>query len=308
MGGISPGTVGGHVILGIVIALFGLHWALGMGRCLAAGALYSRSWHALPWQCQTPVQFPGEPALKFFTMFMGILGELYFKEPWIHGWDWFWRPLVTGDGARFQYVDSWHHACMQLSFLACGVVELGGFYCCASAAVDSSLLCGVELALLSLALTLLAIMYAMHALGGDGLPAEIHKIQALFFTAAAVAAMSEASNGGRARVAPLVRATAMVGAGAWLTLNGVIYLWMRDPNSAWALDPMAAHVLPVYATGVVYASVAAVAILAGAPSACARGRARPGAHEVPSRVSTEGGAQYAQVVVAADDNIAHQEP
>ena len=66
MGGISPGTVGGHIGPGIVITLLGLQWALGMGRCLAAGALYSRSWHALPWQCRTPVRFPGEPALKAF--------------------------------------------------------------------------------------------------------------------------------------------------------------------------------------------------------------------------------------------------
>ncbi|EOD05748.1 hypothetical protein EMIHUDRAFT_219803 [Emiliania huxleyi CCMP1516] len=234
------GTIAGHVFPGSVILLLGLHWAAGIGRCIAVGAPYSRSWHALPWQRGVGAR-PWEPWLKvFFTFFMGILMELYYKDPWKYGLDWWWRPLISEDGAHFTFVDSWHHACMHLAFLACGLLELGGFYLAAKG-YASPLQCSLELAMLALAFALETIMGVLHALGGEGLPAEIHKMQTLFFTVAAAAAISEASHGGHARIAPFVRVTATVAAGVWMCFNALVYAWQSNGNSAWARDPMAAH-------------------------------------------------------------------
>jgi len=267
--GIPKGTIAGHVFPGSVILLLGLHWAAGIGRCIAVGAPYSRSWHALPWQRGVGAR-PWEPWLKvFFTFFMGILMELYYKDPWKYGLDWWWRPLISEDGAHFTFVDSWHHACMHLAFLACGLLELGGFYLAAKG-YASPLQCSLELAMLALAFALETIMGVLHALGGEGLPAEIHKMQTLFFTVAAAAAISEASHGGHARIAPFVRVTATVAAGVWMCFNALVYAWQSNGNSAWARDPMAAHVLVVYAVVIVYVSIVLVGVFIGASSVIAR--------------------------------------
>ena len=223
----SPGTVGGHVLPGVMILALGIHQAFGTCRLLLAhNNRPSRSWYPAPWPygCAIRPDWPVEPVLKVLGAGLGFIVEIYAKAlPSLDPRRTFWRPLHEGPDGRIVpgHIELWAHATMYLSFILVGMTELYGVLLlrCRTGGRDpaNELARVAALAATSLGWGMSSASMLFHSFGQSAVWSRAHLILAGFAGGASVAAAVEAAAmpAGSARFAPILRTACVILQGTW---------------------------------------------------------------------------------------------